>query len=66
MLGWLRSGGLDIGWKRTQDAELVAFRIGEHNPGCGSLAHVCGSRTQADEPLYFGIVGAICRPQVQV
>ena len=45
MLGWLRSGGLDIGWKRTQDAELVAFRIGEHNPRRGSLADVCWART---------------------
>lgn len=57
---------LGVCGRRTQDAELVAFRVGEHDPRYGPLAHVRGPGTQTDQSLHLGIVGAVYGPQVEM
>jgi hypothetical protein len=57
---------LGVGGKRTQDAELVAFRIGEHNPAHRPLAHVREPGTQTDQSLHLGLRGAANWAYVQM
>src|SRR6266540_6864004 len=57
---------LGVGGKRAEDAELVAFRVGEHHPGDLALAHVGTSGSQTDQPLHLRLVRAVNRPDVQM
>ena len=54
------------GRQRAQDAELVAFRVGQHRPRLAALAHVGPPGAQGDEPGHLRLDRAVSRPDVQV
>src|SRR6266511_2676818 len=57
---------LGLGGKRPQDAELVAFRVGEHDPGLRPLTHVGMAGSQADQALHLGLLRAVNRADVKM
>ena len=55
---------LALGGKRAEDAELVAFRISEHDPLLRPLPHVGMASSQTDKPLHLGLLRAVDRADV--
>jgi hypothetical protein len=64
----LSSRGSRAGWFLGQDAELVAFGIGECDPAAAIGAPVVGllRGPECEDPLGLLLASAIYRPQVQV
>jgi hypothetical protein len=62
----LSDGPLDGGGERAEDAELVAFWVGEHHPGHLALTYVGTAGAQPEQPLHLRLVRAVNWPQVQV
>lgn len=64
----LSSRGSGAGWFLGQDAELVAFGIGECDPAAAIGATVVGlpRGPECEDPLGLLLASAIYRPQVQV
>jgi hypothetical protein len=57
---------LGAGGKRAEDAELVAFWVGEHHPGHFALTYVGTAGAEPEQPLHLRLVRAVNWPQVQV
>jgi hypothetical protein len=62
-LEWI-SAGLESG---AQEAELVAFRVGQHVPAfCAGLADVGGPGAEGEQPLQLGVLVAVGGVDVDV
>jgi hypothetical protein len=58
------SEGLDLG---VQEAEFIAFRVGQNVPAFGAaLADVGGSGAESEQPLQFGVLVAVGGVDVDV
>jgi hypothetical protein len=49
---------------RPEYAELIALRIGEHNPRLLALSHVCSRRAQRKQPFDLNV--SVVWPEVEV
>jgi hypothetical protein len=54
---WVREAA--VRWSAGENAELVTFRVGEHDPGHVALADVGAAGAEVEEPLHlvFLVVG---------
>ena len=64
----LSGRGSGAGWFLGQDAELVAFGIGQRDPAAAIRPPVAGllRGPECEDPLGLLLASAIYRPQVQV